>query len=120
MAIKEYLTIFPSGTRTASEDSQDYSTDYARGLVATVSVSSIAAGALTVKVQGKDRISGTYWDILASAPILASTDRQLRVYPGLTASTNLTVSDVLPETWRISVVAASGTASYSIGASLIP
>lgn len=114
--MSDYVYLAPSAARTATLTTDDQDGAGYRGLLVTVDVTSITAGGLTVKIQGKDRISSKYNDILVSAPILATETRQLRVYPGLTASTNLTVSDILPETWRVIVVTASGTATYSLGA----
>lgn len=116
--MSDYVYLAPSAARSASLTTEDQDGAGFKGILVTIDVTSITAGGLTVKVQGKDRISAKYSDIIVSTPIIATTTRQLKVYPGLTASTNLVVSDILPETWRVSVVAASGTATYSLGADL--
>ena len=112
------MEILASGTRTASFTGADITDGGYRGAIITVNVGNVSAGSLVVTVEGKDRVSAKYYTIIASAPFLSAATRQLRIYPGLTASTNLTVSDLLPETWRVTTTAASGTADYSIGASL--
>ena len=44
----------------------------------------------------------------------------LRVYPGLTASANVTASDVLPATWRVEAVHGdTDSITYSVSANLI-
>lgn len=115
----DYIEIAASGTRSNDYISQDYQNFNHRGLVLTLDVGAIASGSLVPTIEGKDRISQKYYTILASAPILASSTKVLKVYPGITASTNLSVSDILPETWRVKVVAASGIADYTVGASLV-
>lgn len=116
---KGYEIVAASGTRTASFSSDDLDANDYRGAKVVVSVSSITAGGITATIEGKDRVSAKYYTILASTPIITSTERVLTVYPGITASNNVSVSDVLPDIWRVSVTVASGTASYSIGASLL-
>lgn len=115
----EYDTIVASGTRSASYTGGDIVGTSAKGAIVVLDVGSIVAGGLTLNIEGKDRVSAKYYNILSSTPILASTTKVLKVYPGITASNNAAASDVLPETWRVTVTAASGVASYTIGASYI-
>lgn len=117
--MKGYDTLAVSGTRSASFSSDDIDANLYRGAKVVVSIGSITSGGLTATIEGKDRVSQKYYTILASAPLLTSQDKVLTVYPGITATTNVSASDVLPDTWRVSITVASGTASYSIGASYI-
>ena len=88
----------------------------------TIDITAIVSTPLvTVTIQGKDPISGKYYTILASAALAAAATTVLRVYPGLVAVANLTVNDVMPRHWRVSVtVGDADSATYSIGASMIP
>lgn len=59
------------------------------------------ANDITFTLQGKDTLSGKYYTLIESAAINSVTTTILRLYPGLTASGNLIVSDVLPEIYRV-------------------
>ena len=89
---------------SASGNSADLVNLKARGAVFYVNISAITGTSptLTVTIQGKDAASGTYYTILASTALNATGLTVLRVYPGLTASANATVNDVLPAAYRIS------------------
>jgi hypothetical protein len=93
-----------------------------RGCHMVIDCTAIASSPSVVfTIQGSDPLSGKFYTILASAAIVAAGTTILRVYPGLTAVTNVTVSDVLPPRWR--VIATHGNANsitYSVGALLIP
>jgi hypothetical protein len=117
--VNGYEIIAASGTRSAAFISPDYYNYQYTGAKVLVSVDSITAGGLTVAIEGRDRVSQKYYTILASTPILSSQDKLLTVHPGVTAANNASVADALPDIWRVNVTAASGVASYSIGASLI-
>lgn len=116
---KDFITIAASGTRSANFTSTDISNDYAIGVKVTIDVQSIASGSLVMTVQGKDRISSKYYDILATTAVLAATTKTLTIYPGIAAANNVSASDVLPYDWRVTVTAASGTAAYTIGATIL-
>jgi hypothetical protein len=114
-------TIFASAARTATVNGDDILNDDARGVVVVIDCTAIAASPSVVfTIQGKDEVSGKYYTILASAAITGTGTTVLRVYPGLTASANVTVSDVLPHTWR--VIATHGDAdsiTYTVGFSTV-
>jgi hypothetical protein len=80
-------------------------------VVVTVDVTAISGTTptFTVTIQGKDEISGKYYDILATTALNATGTVVLRVYPGLTASANVTVNDVLPRMWRVKYVTGGTT-----------
>lgn len=95
----------------------------ARGLKLVIDITTITGTTptLTVTIQGKDPVSGKYFTILASAALNATGTTVLTVYPGLTASANVTANDVLPRDWRV-ITAIAGTTpavTATIGASLI-
>lgn len=95
----------------------------ARGLKLVIDITTITGTTptLTVTIQGKDPVSGKYFTILASAALNATGTTVLTVYPGLTASANITANDVLPRDWRV-ITAIAGTTpavTATIGASLV-
>lgn len=93
-----------------------------KGLHLTIDITAVGGTpTLTVTIQGKDSASGKYYTILASAALSAVATTVLRVYPGLTASANVTASDVLPRTWRVIAAVAGTTPSVTatIAASVV-
>jgi hypothetical protein len=78
--------------------------------VFVIDITSITGSAptATFTVQGKCPLSGKYYTIIASAALNTAATTVLRVYPGLTAATNLTVSDVVPNIFRV-ICTAGGT-----------
>ena len=71
----------------------DNTSEDTTGGTATISV--------TPKIQGKDNINGVYYDILTGATITAAGTAVLKVYPGITPSANVAVSDILPRYMRL-------------------
>lgn len=114
-------TALASAARTASVDSADLTNYNARGLHLVIDATAVTlTPSITVTIQGKDALSGKYYTILAAAAITTVSTVVLKVYPGLTAAANLVASDVLPRTWRVSVVAGDADSiTYSVGYSLI-
>lgn len=114
-------TALASAARTASVDSADLTNYNAKGLHLVIDVTAITATpGITVTVQGKDALSGKYYTILASASITTVSTTVLKVHPGLTAAANAAANDILPRTWRVSVVNADADSiTYSIGYSLV-
>lgn len=82
----------------------------ARGLKLIIDITALSGTSptLTVTIQGKDAVSGKYFTILASAALAAQATTVLTVFPGLTASANVTANDVLPRDWRV-IYAIGGT-----------
>jgi len=105
---------------TASQTSPDLANPYGRGVKVFVNTTAIGTGSITVTVQGKDPASGAYFTLLASAAIVTNLLTVLSVYPGLPATANVSANDVVPRTWRVSVVANNANpATYTIGACVI-
>jgi hypothetical protein len=74
-------------------------------------------GTLTVTLQGKDAVSGVYYDILATTAVnVAAGLKVLTVYPALTAAANSVVSDALPQVWRLKMVVATNTVTATVSA----
>jgi hypothetical protein len=115
-------TLVKSGTYTAAPTIADLIAGKEKGIVLVIDVTSIHGGApsITVTIKGKDPASGKYYTILASVALNSVATTVLRVYPGLVASANATVNDILPPTWTVTVTHADGQQiDYSIGANLL-
>jgi hypothetical protein len=93
------LTAAGLGTVTGT----DLDTHQSKGCLVLINVSAISGTSptLTVTLKGVDTISGTAYTIIASTALNATGLTVLRVYPGLTASANLVVSDIMPVRSRV-------------------
>lgn len=111
-----------SVARTATNNSADFTTPYgARGLRVWINETAhTSTPSTTFKIQDKDPISGVYTDRITSAAIATEGNTVLTIYPGLTPSANVVVSDCIGKTWR--VLATHGNANsqtYSVGFSYL-
>lgn len=112
------LTIFTSAARTASVDGTDQNGEDFDFLDLIIDCTAITATPSVVfTIQGKDRVSGKYYTILASAAIVATGTTVLRVGPGITAAVNVAANAMLPSIWRVIAVAGDADSmTYSVGA----
>ena len=113
--------VFASAVRAATGNSLDQRNPMQKGAVITIDMTAVpTVDTVTFTVEGKDPISGKYYTILTSAAIVAVSTVILRVYPALVAIANLTVNDVLPDTWRVVATHSAGTNfTYSVAASYV-
>lgn len=88
-------------------NSVDQSNLVALGGHFVVNVSAFTSGTYTPHVQGKDPVSGAYYDILVGPAIGATGTTILKVYPGIGAIANAASPDILPLTWRVQLIGAS-------------
>lgn len=115
-------TILPASARTATETvSSDITNTQWRGGHFVFAISTYPSGTFTPTIQGKDPVTGAYYTILEGSAVSSTSTTILRVYPGITASAGASASDVLPRTFRVRVVKSAATsATFSVGASLVP
>ena len=115
------VTLLASAARTATNQTADQTNHNAKGLHLVIDVTAAAATPSVVfTIQGKDELSGKYYTLLASAAVTATGTTVLKVYPGITAAANASVSDLLPRTWRLDATHADADSiTYSVGASVI-
>ena len=114
-------TVLASAIRAATNQSADIVNYNGRGLHLVFDITVVpTVDTVTLTIQGKDELSGKYYTILAGAAQVAVGTVVMRIYPSLTAVANLTASDILPRTWRVSVTHSAATNfTYSVGASVI-
>lgn len=115
------LEILSSAARTATVNSSDFNNNEYRGAQIVIDVTAVAATPSVVfSVEGYDDISGQYYSILDSAAITGTGTTVLTVYPGATASANVSTGNVIPATWRITATHADADSiTYSVGANLV-
>ena len=116
------LTVFSSSARTATSNSSDQTNYNHRGALIYINVTSITSSPSVVfTVTGKDPIGVTnYNTILTSAAITGTGLTVLKIYPGVTVSANVAVSDVLPRTWRVTATHGNADSiTFSVAAYMI-
>ena len=82
---------------------------------------------IMMKVQGKDALTGIYYNIVSTVTLSATGSAAYMIYPGVTAAAAAAVvsgggaNAVLPRTWRVQVVQSgtSLTANFGVGYSMI-
>lgn len=118
-------TILTSAARTATTNGADQTNFNGRGVIVVLNVTAQPGGVetLTVTIQGKESVSGSYFDIETSGILFtaATGTKALIVYPGVLAADIVAgvvgKSGVVPRTWRPSIVhSSSGSWTYSVSA----
>lgn len=88
--------------------------------VITTTDVNINANDLTFTIQGKDKASGKYYTLLASAVLNSVTTIVMRIHPDLVTAANLVAKDGLPPTFRIVVTQADDSSvTYSVGVNML-
>tara|TARA_R100000963_G_C4607021_1_gene78717 strand:- start:184 stop:585 length:402 start_codon:yes stop_codon:yes gene_type:complete len=100
------ITPFTSAARTATANSDDIvapSTAKGVRLFLDITAASGSSPTLDVKVQAKDPLGGLYVDMVgaAFAQQNSTANLDLVIYPGVAASSNRRVSDIIPKNWRV-------------------
>lgn len=119
------VTLFDSAARTADENSASINNYAYRGVQVMVNISAISGTSATgtFTIQGYDELSDSWFTVLASAAKSATGFFTLTAYPGITASSNVSGSTVLPKKWRLNFdISATTTPSvtFSASATLLP
>jgi hypothetical protein len=91
-----------SGLITVNGNDMDSSMSNSAVIVIDITTITGTAPTATFKFQGKDTVSGKYYDMLTSAALAAAATTVIRVSPyGLTAGANVFALDFVPPVWRI-------------------
>lgn len=120
MGSKASSTIYASAARTATPTAVTKRVDRYKGCILIIDATAITATpSVVVTIEGV-AASGNKYTILTSAAITATGRTALRVYPGITASANVAVSDVLPQTIVITLTHGDADSiTYSVDLVLI-
>lgn len=109
-----YGQALASAARGASANSADITNAGYRGVHLMINVTACSTcGSWTPHIQGKDPVTGVYYDLLVGSAITTVGSTVLKVYPGITASANLSASDIVPRTWRAQMVTPTTPASMT-------
>ena len=126
-------TLLASAARTATTNSPDQTNHNGRGVAVTINVTVEGPATLAIKLQGKDSISGNYFDIADFGTIYTAAGeaptrtKTVVLYPGVLTADHVGIaagvdgttakSGVLPRTWRAVVTHADATTTtYSLAA----
>lgn len=116
-------SVLASAARTATTNSADIANLGWRGVQVVINATANPGGGetLALSVQGKDVVSGSYYDIAASGTVLTAGNgiKALTVYPGVLAADGATgntqKSAAVPATFRVVVThSSSGSWVYSV------
>jgi hypothetical protein len=113
---QDNITVLQVSGGTTTQTSNDMTNYNAIGAILVLDVTSSAPGSITLTLNGKDPVSGKYFSVLTGAAVTTVSTHVYRIYPGLTAVGNATVSDILPRTWQAIVTAnTAGAMTYTLG-----
>lgn len=107
-------------TSAATLTSTDRTNSGWRGVMVIVNISARIGGTYTPKIQGKDPLSGNYFDLLVGSSLATTTTTSLTVYPGVASVTNMSANNVLPATWRVVLTGSSASMTVSTSFVLLP
>lgn len=113
------VIILPSASRTTTQTNRLNVGDGV-GLIAVLHMTTVGTGSVTLTVNGYDPVGGATWAILTGVAVTTNTTNVYRIYPGLTAAANATVSDIIPATIQLVVTANNANpAVYSLTVNLV-
>ena len=126
----EFTALAASSGTTTTRTSSDVLNTRGRGVSCVLDLVSTAGGTVSPAIDGKDTLSGNYYDILlANVPQATTGFVRFTVYPaavvasaqvGIAATANIAVNDVLPRYFRVrGVVGTASSANYQVGCSFV-
>lgn len=88
----------------------------AHGCIAILNVTAVpGVDTVTLTIEGKDPVSGTYYTVLSAAARVATGADVLQVQPGGAVTANVSANASLPDTYRVRVIHSAGTNfTYSV------
>lgn len=121
MAGKDTTVIYASAARTATPTAVTKRVDRYRGCILTIDVTAASATPSVVpKIEGVTS-SGAVYAILTGAAITGTGQTALKVYPGMTAAANVSASEPLPQTIKVTFTHGDADSiTYSADLVLIP
>lgn len=103
--------LFASAQQNTTVNSSDQTNLTYQGAHIVINTTAYTSGTYTPHVQGKDPNSGVYYDILVgtgSNTVTGTGTIVLKVYPGTGAIAGGATNDMLPQIWRLQMVASGG------------
>lgn len=105
-----------SAARTVTTNSDDIDNLNGKGAHFIIDISAVVTDPrIRVSIQGKDPISGEYYNILVGNLYSVVGTNVMKVYPGMNNEPGISVSDTIPRTLRVNVAHTnSDSITYSI------
>jgi len=105
------ITILTVAAQTTSQNGADQTNYNARGAKVYLNMTNVGTGSVTLTIQGKDPVSGSYYTLLTGAAVVTNSFNVYEVYPGVAVTTNVSASTTLPRTWRVITTANNANAT---------
>jgi hypothetical protein len=120
MALTRELVAYASAARTATPTAFEFSPQAARAVTVFIDATAITSTPSVVcTIDGKDQLSGKWFNMLTAAAVTSVSTKTLRIGPGLAAVANLTIADFLPGAMRIVMTHGdTDSITYSVGVML--
>jgi len=118
---KKSTAVYASAARTATPTAVTVDVGRFRGCVVIIDTTAAGTSPSTVpKIEGVNA-AGVVYPLLTGAAITGVGQVALKVYPGITAATNVAVSDVAPERVKVTMTHGNATShTYSVELVAIP
>jgi hypothetical protein len=118
---KKTIAVYASAARTATPTAVTVGMGKFKGCVVIIDTTAAGASPSTVPTIEGVSSSGAVYPLLTGAAITGTGRVALKVYPGITAATNVAVSDVAPEQVKITMTHGNATShTYSVELVAIP
>lgn len=112
------VTLLASGARSTTQTSADIVNYWGcSGLTVVLNMTDVSAGpSVTVSIDGKDVVSGAYYNLLTGSAITTVSTNPYYIGQGITVTANVSAAILLPKTFRIVVTANNANlGTYSVG-----
>lgn len=121
MAGKDFAVLYASAARTSTPAAVTRRVDRFKGCIVTIDTTAAGSSpSTTPKIEGVTS-SGAVYPLVTGAAITGTGQVALKVYPGITAVTNVAVSDVTPQSIKVTLTHGNATShTYSVDIVLIP
>lgn len=104
---------------TTTQTTQDMKNEWGVGAEIYFNVGTIGTGSVTLTIQGRDPTSGQYYTVLVGAAVTSNGLNRYQIFPGGTATANVSVNDIFPFTWRAVITANNANpVTYSVGVTI--
>jgi len=116
-------TLYDSVARTATPTAAAFSSQGRRGLHLIIDVTLVPGSAPSVvpTIDGKDDLSGKWYNLLTGVAITATGTTVLKIYPGIGQISNAAASDVIPANLRLVMTHGNAnSATYTVAVHLVP
>lgn len=117
----EEISILPSASRAATAVTTDQiNVCGVSALIVVVDTTVIGTATLTVSIDGKDKTSGKYYNLLTGTAISTNATVRYKISPYLASVANSIANDLVPVVFRITATqAGTGSATYSLSYTLL-